>query len=216
MKKIRFSDLRLDAVWMQIRRTVLYGLYLLAFLLLQNVIFSHIAPLGVRAMFMPALVAAVALFEGGHTGGVFGLAAGIVTDLFFASQRVLFTVLFPVMGFIVGLLVDFYLNRRLLTYVILGVICLFMAAFAQMFDLLFYRGQASFALWGTALLQTLWSVPFLFPAYFMCRLFPWKSEERSPSPYSRRDPVPMDESASGASGKRRLLWIFTVTDDSAP
>ena len=77
-KTIQLSDLKLDQVWTRIRRTVLYGLYLLAFLLLQNVIFSHIAPLGVRAMFMPALVVAVALFEGGYSGGLFGLAAGIV------------------------------------------------------------------------------------------------------------------------------------------
>ena len=67
MKRIDLSELHLDEVWMSVRRTVLYGLYLLAFLVLQNVIFSHIAPLGVRAMFLPALVVAVAMFEGGPT-----------------------------------------------------------------------------------------------------------------------------------------------------
>ena len=75
MKSVTISDLRLRELWERIRRGVLYGLYLLGFLLLQNVVFSHIAPLGVRAMFMPALVAAVALFEGGYRGGLFGLIA---------------------------------------------------------------------------------------------------------------------------------------------
>ena len=124
MKNITFSDLRLDRLWEKIRRGVLYGLYLLGFLLLQNVVFSHIRPFGVRAMFMPALVTAVALFEGGYRGGLFGLAAGIVCDLFFYSQTVLFTVLFPVMGFAVGLLGDFFVNRRFFTYAVLAVIIL--------------------------------------------------------------------------------------------
>ena len=87
--KISLSDLKLDVFWQRSRRGVLYALYLLGALVLQNVIFSHIAPLGVRAMFMPALVVAVALFEGGGTGGYFGLAAGIVCDLFFSGQTVL-------------------------------------------------------------------------------------------------------------------------------
>ena len=182
-KRIQLSDLHLDEIWTDIRRGVLYGLYLLAFLLLQNVIFSHIAPLGVRAMFMPALVVAVALFEGGRVGGLFGLAAGIACDIFFSSQTVLFTVLFPVIGFAVGFLVDFFLNRRFFAYAMLALAALFLSAFAQMFPLLVYHGQGSWALWRTAILQTLWGVPFVWPAYYICKIFPWKAEGPAPSPY---------------------------------
>ena len=181
--KIQLSDLKLDVFWLRSRRGVLYALYLLGALLLQNVIFSHIAPLGVRAMFMPALVVAVALFEGGDLGGWFGLAAGVVCDLFFAGQSVLFTVLFPVIGFVVGLLADFYLNRRFFSYAVMAVLALFIAAFAQMFSLLVYRGQGSWALWRNAILQTLWSVPFIYPAYYICKIFPWKAAGTAPSPY---------------------------------
>lgn len=177
------SDLKLAELWSRTRRAVLYFLYLLGFLVLQNVIFSHIAPLGVRAMFMPALVVAVALFEGGWRGGLFGLAAGILCDLFLAGQTVLFTILFPVMGFAVGLLGDFYLNRRFFSYAVMAVLALLLSAFAQMFSLLVYRGQSPLALWGTALLQTLWSVPFIYPAYYICKIFPWKAEGTAPSPY---------------------------------
>ena len=95
----------------------------------------------------------------------------------------LFTVLFPVMGFIAGFLGDFYLNKRLFTYCILGAAALFLAAFAQMFSLLFYEGQSSTALWVTALLQTLWSLPFLFPSYYLCKNFPWRSSRDVPTPY---------------------------------
>ena len=132
---------------------------------------------------LPALVVAAALFEGGWGGGLFGLAAGILSDLFFGSQTVLFTVLFPVTGFIAGFLGDFYLNKRLFTYCILGAAALLIAAVAQMFALLVAGGQGTGALWGTALLQTLWSLPFLFPSYYLCRSFPWRSSRETPTPY---------------------------------
>lgn len=184
-KKISFqlSDIKLDEFWLKTRRGVLYALYLFAALLVQNVILSHVALFGVRAMFLPALVVAAGLFEGGWGGGLFGLAAGILSDLFFGSQSVLFTVLFPVMGFVSGFLGDFYLNKRLFTYCIMGAAALFLAAFAQMFSLLFYKGQSSPALWVTALLQTLWSLPFLFPSYYLCKNFPWRSSRETPTPY---------------------------------
>ena len=66
---------------------------------------------------------------------------------------------------------------------ILGAAALFLAAFAQMFSLLFYEGQSSAALWVTALLQTLWSLPFLFPSYYLCKNFPWRSSRDVPTPY---------------------------------
>lgn len=183
MKNFQLSEINFGRIWVQIRRSVLYGLYLLLFLLLQNVVFSHIAPLGVRAMFIPALVVGVAEFEGGRTGCVFGLVAGIVCDLFFASQRVLFTILFPLIGFGVGLLTDFFLNRRFFAYAVLSAAALFLSAFAQMFSMLFFMGQNSFALWWTAILQTLWSLPFIPLAYYLCKVFPWRSNEHAPSPY---------------------------------
>ena len=95
----------------------------------------------------------------------------------------LFTVLFPVIGFASGFLGDFFLNKRLFTYCIMGAAALFLAAFAQMFSLLFYKGQSSAALWVTALLQTLWSLPFLFPSFYLCRNFPWRSSRDVPTPY---------------------------------
>lgn len=181
--KIHLSDLRWREFWDKVRRGVLYGAYLLGFLLLQNVIFSRVAPFGVRAMFMPALVTAVALFEGGYRGGLFGLAAGVVCDLYFTGQGVLFTVLFPVIAFTVGFLADFFLNRRFFSYAVMAVAALFLSAFAQMFPLLVYQGQGSWALWGSAILQTLWSVPFIWPAYYLCKIFPWRAEGVAPSPY---------------------------------
>ena len=183
--KINFqlSDIKLDELWLKARRGVLYGLYLVGALLVQNVILSHLPLFGVRVMFLPALVVAAGLFEGGWGGGLFGLAAGILSDLFFGSQSVLFTVLFPVIGFASGFLGDFFLNKRLFTYCIMGAAALFLAAFAQMFSLLFYKGQSSAALWVTALVQTLWSLACLFPSYYLCKNFPGRSLRDVRTPY---------------------------------
>ena len=183
MNNLHLSDLRLGELWYKLRRGVWYALLLLLFLLLQDVVFSHIAPLGVRSMFLPVLVTAVGLFEGGTRGGWFGLAAGALCDLSLGSQTVMFTVLFPLIGFAVGFFTDFFLNRRLFSYAVMAVISLLLAAFCQMFGLLIFRGENSWALWRTALLQTLWSVPFLFPAYYICKILPRREIMQSPSPY---------------------------------
>ena len=65
----------------------------------------------------------------------------------------------------------------------LAAAALFLSAFAQMFSLLVYRGQGSWMLWRSAILQTLWSLPFIFPAYYICKIFPWKAAGTAPSPY---------------------------------
>ena len=46
------------------------------------------------------------------------------------------------------------------------------AAFAQMFHLLMTYPDASGALWRTCILQTLWSIPYIFPAYYACEALP--------------------------------------------
>ena len=76
-----------DELWLKTRRGVLYALYLIGALLVQNVILSHVALFGVRAMFLPALVVAAALFEGGWGGGLFGLAAA-ASPTSFSARRV--------------------------------------------------------------------------------------------------------------------------------
>ena len=164
--------LRLQRLWNQARRGVMYALLLLLFLLLQNVIFSLVALFGEKAMFLPALVVAVGHFEGGWRGGVFGLAAGVLSDLSGTSPTLLFTLLFPVMGFLMGLLTEFLINQRFYAYCVAAAGALFLSAFAQMFRLLVAYPEVSGALWGTCILQTLWSVPFALLAYYACRALP--------------------------------------------
>ena len=60
----------------KVHRALWCALYMAVTLLLQNTVFAHIALFGVHAMFVPAVVVAVGVFEGGTWGAVFGLIAG--------------------------------------------------------------------------------------------------------------------------------------------
>ena len=155
--------------WDKFRRGILYALLLLLFMGMQDLLFSHIALFGVRCMFIPALVVAVGLFEGGVWGGVFGLFAGLLGDWSFAENTVLFTLLYPAMGFFSGAAAQFYVNRRFFSYFILSLAALALTAFCQMSRFLFLAGAPVPRLLRTALLQTLWSLPFTVPAYFACK-----------------------------------------------
>lgn len=163
---------RLLRFWNRIRRGAFYALLLILFALLQDVVLCNIAPFGVKAMFMPALVVAVGFFEGGWRGGAFGVAAGMIADLSGSDPRVLFTVVYPLLGFAMGFVVEFFLNRKLYVYCVGAAAALFLCALLQMFPLLAAAESGRFALWKTCILQSLWSLPFLFPAYYSCEAAP--------------------------------------------
>ena len=83
----------------KLRRAIVYALLFLVLFVLQDLLVSHITVLGVHALLIPAAVIAVGLFDGGAWGGFIGLAAGYFCDLGYSDQTVLFTVLFPAIGF---------------------------------------------------------------------------------------------------------------------
>ena len=57
----------------KIHRVLWCALYMAVTVALQTTVFAHIALFGVHAMFVPAVVVAVGMFEGGTWGAVFGL-----------------------------------------------------------------------------------------------------------------------------------------------
>ena len=158
--------------WNRIRRGTLFFFVLILTLLLQDVVLSHIALLGVRAMFLPALVTAVGHFEGGWRGGLFGLMAGVFQDLSGTEISLFFTLLYPLMGFVAGFMTEFFLNRHFYVYCIFAAGALFLAALLQMLPLLLSHPESALALWKTCILQTLWSIPFLLPAYYTVNALP--------------------------------------------
>lgn len=150
----------------KLKRAVLHFAVVLVVLALQNLLFSQIRPLGVAAMFVPAVVVAIGLFEGGVWGGVFGVVTGILCGMRYSGCLVLFPVLFAIFGFFTGLLTQFFLNKRFFPYYVLCVCAFLLTAFCQMFRPLFITGAPFFAVLRTGLLQVVWSLPFPFLIYF--------------------------------------------------
>ena len=112
----------------QIRRALLYALCLFVTLNLQHAVFGQIELLGVKAMFVPVLVVAIGLFEGGFWGGMFGLLAGLFCDMATSDTTVFYTVVLAAEGFLAGLLTAVYINRRFYSYMILSLAALTLTA----------------------------------------------------------------------------------------
>ena len=150
----------------KLRRVILHLAVILVVLGLQTLLFSRIHPLGVKPMFVPAVVVAIALFEGGVWGSTLGLMTGILCGLRFSGDIVLFAVLFAVIGFLSGLLSQFLVNRRFFSYYMLCIAAFLLTAFCQMFPFLVYYSTEPLILLRTALLHVLWSLPFPALIYF--------------------------------------------------
>ena len=154
----------------KLRRALLYFLCLLAALWLQLEIFSrHPLPGGAKPFFIPVLVAAVGLWEGGVWGAAFGLVAGFFCDIEMLSSVVTFLVTFAVLGFFSGLLADYFINQRFVAYLILAALSLALTAAVQALPLWLLRDAPGSALLPVAVFQSLWSLPFAVPAYFLVR-----------------------------------------------
>ena len=129
-------------------------------------VFSQIELLGVHALFVPAIVVAIGMYEGGVWGALFGLLAGYICDMSFSANTALFLVLFAVFGFLSGLLADFFVNCRFYSFMIIAALALLITPVCQIIPLWIYDGTPLGALLPTAALQTLWSIPLAAPAYF--------------------------------------------------
>ncbi len=129
-----------------IRRLFLYTGYIFLCFLAQELIFSRIEIFGVNPGILPAAIVAVSVFEGGIRGGVFGLLLGMLGDISYGNT-VLFTVIFPFIGFLAGAVSEFYTPKSYFGFLYLTLGGLFVTAFAQGFVLLvFMPDQSLFAI----------------------------------------------------------------------
>ncbi len=154
--KALFGRINWKAV--NLRRILLYLLYLFLTLVLQNMVLTHIRPLGVCAFVLPAAVVAVGMFEGSGWGAVFGLVMGLYADMAFVDTTIGFTLLLPLLAFGAGFIAQFFINRRFIGYMVVAAAALLITALMQMLWVL-VSDSWSLALLSTALLQTLWSLP---------------------------------------------------------
>ncbi len=147
------------------KRVLWYGVYLLVVLIVQDMVLTQIRPAGVCAFVQPAAVAAVGMFEGAIPGVVFGLVTGIFTDMFTPHSVITYTVLFPLLAFGVGMLSQFFVNRRFLGFMLLALAALLATALVQTLIISLKDGWSLSLTWA-GILQTLWSLPPAVLTYF--------------------------------------------------
>ena len=153
----------------KLRKAFIYAGIVLLVLLVQNLILSNIRVFSVCPMIIPIIVVAVGFFETGVWGGVFGLVIGLVCDMTFNEAAVMFTVLFPIIGFLSGALAMFFMSRTITPFFFVSAAALLLTTICQMFRIFAFSGtNIVFVLIGGAL-QIVLSLPFIYALFYPCR-----------------------------------------------
>ena len=148
-----------------LNRITRYALYMLLTLTVQNMVLSHIRPLDVCPLILPAAAAAVGMFEGATFGPVFSLFLGFFADMSFVENRVFFLLLLPVLSLLAAFVSQFFINRRFFAFMGLALLSLIITAVLQIVKTMAGDGW-SMQLVLVGILQTLWSLPFSAMTYF--------------------------------------------------
>lgn len=141
-----------------------YALYMFVTLVLQDMFLGQVRILGVSALFLPAAVAAAAMFEGATYGAVFALIMGVFADMAFKENTVMFTLLFPVLAFAVGFAAQFFITRQFVAYMAAAVGAIIVTTLVQALKVV-AMDRFSLELLRTAALQIVLSLPMAAALY---------------------------------------------------
>lgn len=153
----------------KLRRVAIHLVGIMLALWLQTMVLSKLEIFGAKPFFIPAVAIVIGLWEGGIWGALLGLFAGAYCDMCFSDSSVLFLILFAAFGFFSGVLAEYFLNRRFISYLVLAALALLITALCQIVPLWIFRSTPLQPLLTTALLQTLWSLPFAAPLFYITK-----------------------------------------------
>ena len=141
-----------------------YFVYLVACLITQNILLTQLRILDVCPLVTPAVAVAMGMFEGATWGPLFSLVLGIFSDMAFVENTVFFTLLLHALSFVAAFVANYYINRRFFAYMGAAAGGLAITAAGQLLKTA-AADSFSVVMVTTALLQTLWSLPFAAAAY---------------------------------------------------
>lgn len=152
-----------------VKRLGLNALFLIVLYILQAFAFPRVAIWGVKPLIIPVAVIGVGFFGGGLWGGVFGIFAGIFCDTAYNSN-VFFTFVLPFLGLAAGIVSEYMLLPGVLSYLISAFLGLVIVSFLQTFPLLTFQNVSPIEIGRVILLQTAYSLLFVFVLYYPIRL----------------------------------------------
>ena len=147
-----------------LNKVLRYVLFMFLTLMAQNMVFSQIRPFGVCPLALPAVAAAVGMFEGGTWGPLLSMAMGYFADMSFVEHRVFFLLVLPAVSLLSAFLSQFFINRRFFAFMGVALISLLLTGTLQLLKT--FAGDA----WSTDMLkvlvlQTMLSLPVAALAY---------------------------------------------------
>lgn len=134
-----------------------HGLLLLVLYLLQTAVLPWFSRLAMPLLLVVA-TAGVAHAEGPFSGALCGLFAGMLTDSAMGKPLIAFTLLLPLLGFLLGWLAETLLTRNFLAYLACCAGATLACSAYQLISPLFFSHAPLHALLGTLLLQLLLSM----------------------------------------------------------
>ena len=149
---------------------LIYVPLIFAAYILQAMVFSEFPIGGAKPLILPVAVVGVAAFGDRIRGGIFGLFAGVLCDAALCRPAILFTLLLTLAGIVVGVLFETLLTRGFPSFLLCCAAVLVVSAACQMFSLLVYYDAQPVELLKTAVYQTVYSLIFTVPVYWLTRI----------------------------------------------
>ena len=95
-----------------------------------------------------------------------------------SRHGLLFAVLFALIGFGAGMLAAYLINNGIFPFLVTCLAAFLLTAFCQMFRLWIFHGASFWRLLAVALGQSVFSLPFAVPYYYISRAFHRRRAQR--------------------------------------